>query len=128
MSARILWELQFLWRSFLWGLWLMAAYDGLRIFRGLFRHKSFWISSEDVVYWLLCSFVIFSFLYHQDDGVVRWYALFGIGTGMIIWNRTASPYVVRFFTFLLTKIFSVVVGPVRFLTRVIKKGLKKKKK
>lgn len=128
MSPRIIWELRFLGLSFLWGLWMMAAYDGLRVLRGLFPHSHLWVSLEDICYWLVCAFAVFGFLYREDDGIVRWYALFGMGVGMFVWNRTVSPVLVRFLVLIFRKLGNFLQKPVKFLCNVIKRGLQKEGK
>ena len=106
----------------------MVWYDGLRVFRGLFRHKEWVINAEDAVFWLFCALSVFSFLYGEDDGVVRWYALFAMGAGMVFWNRTASPFLVGGLIFIFRKTGAVFRKPFRFFLRFLKKRLQKPEK
>jgi len=107
------------------GLWMMAVYDGLRVLRGLFSHSVFWVTAEDWGYGLWAGLTVFFFLYRQDDGTVRWYALAGCALGMLLWNRALSPRHVGFWTGLLGKIFKFFGKIVDFLKKPVKRGLKK---
>ena len=72
------------------GIALMMMYDGLRIFRWLVRHGSFWTGMEDAAYWLFASFATFRLLFGQNDGVLRGYAVAGVLGGMVFYDRTGS--------------------------------------
>ena len=68
----------------------MMMYDGLRIFRWLVRHDSFWTGMEDAAYWLFASFATFRLLFWHNDGVLRGYAVAGVLGGMVFYDRTGS--------------------------------------
>ena len=72
------------------GIALMMVYDGLRIFRWLVRHGSFWTGIEDAAYWLFASFATFRLLFWHNDGVLRGYAVAGVLGGMVFYDRTGS--------------------------------------
>ena len=52
MSGTVRGEIWLLGGSVCTGIALMMMYDGLRIFRWLVRHGSFWTGMEDAAYWL----------------------------------------------------------------------------
>ena len=74
MSGTVRGEIWLLGGSVCTGIALMMMYDGLRIFRWLVRHSSFWTGMEDAAYWLFASFATFRLLFGQNDGVLRGYA------------------------------------------------------
>lgn len=90
MSEAIRAELMLLFGSLSAGLSLMALYDGLRVFRILIPHGSWWTGFEDVVYWLYVGCSVFLLLFHQNDGILRWYAILGVLAGMLFYNLTVS--------------------------------------
>lgn len=90
MGGTVRGELWLLGGSVCTGIALMVLYDGLRIFRWLVRHGSFWTGMEDVVYWLFASFSTFRLLFGQNDGVLRGYAVAGVLGGMVLYDRTGS--------------------------------------
>ena len=71
MSGTVRGEIWLLGGSVCTGIALMMMYDGLRIFRWLVRHSSFWTGMEDAAYWLFASFATFRLLFGQNDGVLR---------------------------------------------------------
>lgn len=95
MSATIYYELRLLAASLAVGLCLMAAYDGLRIFRVLVPHQSLWTGMEDAVYWLASSIATFLLLFCQNDGILRWYAIGGVLLGMLLYNMTVSRILLK---------------------------------
>lgn len=106
--------------SFGVGILLMFSYDVLRIFREIITHGTFSLSLEDVIYWLACSLVVFAMLYHENDGLLRWFVLAGIALGMLVENHFLSPYIVRLVSrvikkilFLLGKFLKIISCPVR---------------
>ena len=88
-------EGQFFLDSFLLGICAAVLYDGLRIFRNVFRHGIFWISVEDLLYWAVVSVCIFYLLYYENNGALRWFALLGTALGMLMFQKTVSPVFVR---------------------------------
>ena len=62
MSGTVRGEIWLLGGSVCTGIALMMMYDGLRIFRWLVRHSSFWTGMEDAAYWLFASFATFELL------------------------------------------------------------------
>ena len=66
--------------SLLCGGFLLAVYDGIRIFR-LF----------DLFYWVFDALFIFHMLYRENSGAVRGYAIVGVLLGMLAYHRAFSP-------------------------------------
>ena len=90
MSGTVRGEIWLLGGSVCTGIALMMVYDGLRIFRWLVRHDSFWTGIEDAAYWLFASFATFRLLFWHNDGVLRGYAVAGVLGGMVFYDRTGS--------------------------------------
>lgn len=90
-------EMVFFCHTFLAGVFLAACYDILRIFRNLVTHHSFFTEMEDLFYWCLTGFFLFSVIYEENDGVIRIYALFSIGLGAWLYHAGPSEWLVGFF-------------------------------
>lgn len=72
------------------GMFLMLIYDGLRLFRILLPHKTFWTGMEDLCYWLASGILVFSLLFYFNDGILRAYAIGAVLFGMLFWDLTFS--------------------------------------
>lgn len=81
--------------SLLLGAFLMALYDVLRIFRFLIPHSVWWTGMEDILYWLFSGWSTFRLLFYQNDGILRWYAVFGVFLGMLFYQWTVSRILSR---------------------------------
>lgn len=95
MSAAIQYEIQLLAASLAVGICLMAAYDGLRLFRLAVPHKSFWTGIEDALYWAASGIVTFLLLLNQNDGVLRGYAIAGVLAGMLVYRGGVSRNLIK---------------------------------
>lgn len=114
--------------SFGFGILLMLFYDVLRIFRQLVAHGAILMSAEDIIYWLCCSLLAFAMLYRENDGLLRWFVLAGMALGMIVENSFLSPYIVKLFSFLLSKIFGILSKAIKIFTGPFRAAGKRGKK
>lgn len=128
-------ELGILGVSVLLGAILFFCYDILRIFRRVIPHGVFWVSVEDLIYWLGFTVAVFLMLYQTDDGMIRGFSLGGIGIGAGLYYLLLSRYLVRFFTFIFRKIkrylgrlLRFLFGPILRISRKILRTLKKRLK
>ena len=124
MSLQIAEEGVFLLHSFLLGVCITFIYDLFRIFRRIVPHGGFWISLEDLFFWILAAIGIFSLLYYENNGAFLWFAVLGAGTGMLIYKKTLSdPFVkgmakaVNALLALIGRILWRMSAPIRFLLK-----------
>lgn len=85
MSSRIVGELEFFVRSFVWGVGITILYDGLRLFRRVIRHGTLAVSIEDLLYWMVYAGLLFRMIYLENDGMIRGFALLAVLLGMILY-------------------------------------------
>lgn len=85
MSSRIIGELDFFVKAFVWGIWITLVYDGLRLFRHLVHHGTVWIAAEDFIYWVVYGLLLFRMVYLENDGMIRGFALLAVFLGMILY-------------------------------------------
>lgn len=117
MSKDIIVELQFFMTSILWGALILLAYDILRIFRRVVKHNYFFIAIEDLLFWVITSVFIFAMIYNENNGIIRGFSIMGMAIGMLIYNFTLSPLVVK----LISKLILLLLGPFRFINNSLKK-------
>lgn len=102
------------------GIAMLFVYDLLRIFRRVAIHGTVWIAVEDMFFWVLSAFILFQFLYQENDGKVRGFVILGMFLGMLLYGKSFSGIVVRFGTFFLKKI----CGGVRWISRILMKPVR----
>ena len=83
-------ELSLAAAGFVLGIFLMAVYDVLRLFRFLVSHTPLWTGLEDVVYWLFSGISCFALLSVKNGGEVRIYIIASVLIGMLLWDKTFS--------------------------------------
>ena len=121
MNASIVFELQFFLTSILWGSLIVFAYDFLRIIRRLIVHNNFFVSLEDLIFWVITSVFIFSMLYKENNGIIRGFSIAAMLIGMLVYYYLFSDLFVNG----VSKFINFIMGPaIRFFVK-IKKGLKK---
>lgn len=108
------------------GFWLYAAalgavllflYDLLRIFRRAVPHGVAAVGMEDFVYWLVSGCLIFAMLYRFNNGVIRWFAVFGMVVGMLLYHLTVSAVFVKYASRLLKRVLRILCRALRFAKR-----------
>ena len=63
----------FLLHSTILGVYLAFVYDTIRIFRRLISHNIFFISLEDVIYWIYLAAEVLLLMYRESNGMLRWF-------------------------------------------------------
>lgn len=90
------------------GIFITFVYDLLRIMRRTVRHNSFFVSLEDIFFWVFCALTVFALMYNMGNGNLRWFAVFGALAGMLLYLKTVSPWFVRIMSDLLRKAGAVL--------------------
>lgn len=110
-------ENEFLLHAFFMGIYITFVYDILRIFRRVISHKSFWMSVEDIVFWIYCGAEVFLLMYHESNGSLRWFAVLGALTGMALYRKAVSPVFVKYVSTALRKIVHLLVKMIRLFIK-----------
>lgn len=125
MSQNIVNEVTFLLHSFLMGILITFVYDGFLILRRLIRHNLFLISLEDMIFWIACAIGVFYMLYEENNGVLRWFAVFGATMGMIVYKKSISSLIVNIMSTIIEHIFRTLYHVLRILFRPLRFAGKK---
>lgn len=80
--------------SLLVGAALGAVYDVFRILRIAVKTGRAAVAAEDLFYFLLCTFVTFTFILQDNHGAVRVYILFGEALGWVLYYVTVGNLVI----------------------------------
>lgn len=122
----------FLLHAFLLGVFITFIYDLLRIFRRVIPHSAFFVSLEDLLFWIYCAGEVFLMMYHESDGTLRWFAVGGALFGMFLYKKILSRILVKYVSLVLNKVLSAVgkvlawlCTPLRFAGRKTGKAVRK---
>ncbi len=118
-------ESQFLFYALIMGIFITFVYDILRIFRRVIPHNNFWISVEDLFFWIYCTAEVFLLMYHQGNGTLRWFAVLGAFIGMGSYKKLISPFFVKYITMLLNKLLEPLVKFGKWILQPIAKAISK---
>lgn len=95
--------------SLVLGAILGLIYDFFKIDRMIFNRNVFFILLEDILFWVISAFAIFSFSVVFSNGQIRGYLLFASFLGFIIYKLTIS------------KLFTLMISPFKKISNMIKK-------
>lgn len=115
-------ENEFLLYALIMGIFITFVYDILRIFRRVVPHGNFWISMEDLCFWIYCAMEVFLLMYHESNGTLRWFAVLGAMAGMLAYKKLISPFFVKYASLLLNKMIEPIVKAAKWLWRPIAKS------
>ncbi|MCD8010680.1 MAG: spore cortex biosynthesis protein YabQ [Lachnospiraceae bacterium] len=100
------WELCLL--GVIGGMEMMAAYDLLRVWRNLCHPGLRRVNVEDVFFGAICGLWTFLRCMHSNDGMIRWYILFSLVLGMVLWRMSLSPLLTGALTAVLCRLGRVL--------------------
>ena len=113
-------ENEFLLHALYMGIFITFIYDLLRIFRRVVPHRGFFVSAEDLLFWIYCGEEVFLMMYHESDGTLRWFAVLGALTGMLLYRKLVSPFFVQYVSMALNRLFRFLGRMLSWLSRPLK--------
>lgn len=117
MSSPAISENIFLLYSLGMGVFITFVYDTFRIWRRVCAHNRFFVSLEDILFWIFCAVSVFYLMHTQSNGTLRWFAILGALTGMFLYKKTISPFFVKWVSMALKKALSIIGRPFAFLAK-----------
>ena len=94
----------FLLHSTVMGIYLAFIYDNIRIFRRIIHHNTFFMSLEDIGYWIYLSIEVFLLMYHESNGMLRWFAIGGALVGIFVYKKLFGRFYVHYVSLVFQKI------------------------
>ncbi len=114
------------------GMAMGFFYDVIRLLRTVLRHTTLWIQAEDMLYWAICLFLVFSGTLRTGQGQMRLFLPLGIFLGGCLYFALLSRFtlsfgrcVLRFLGRLVRLIGQIVVTPFRLLWLLVGAPVKK---
>lgn len=97
------------------GFLLGVLYEIFRLLRMMFSVKKRSTFIFDILYCLLATFLSFVFILTANRGAVRWYIIFGVAAGWIIYYFALGGIAVKFSRFITTCIKKTVTFSVKMI-------------
>lgn len=94
----------FLLHSTIMGVYLAFLYDNIRIFRRVVPHNTLFVSLEDIIFWIYLGGEVFLLMYHESNGMMRWFSIVGAMAGIFVYKRLLGRYYVHYLSLVLKKI------------------------
>ena len=92
-------ELSVFLQAVLAGNIIYLAYSVIRVIRRLWKHNLFFVSLEDLVFWIATWIFLFIKMYQTSDGSIRWYFVIGVLFGGLathfIFTRVSKKYLAK---------------------------------
>ena len=124
LSESIYHELRFLLDSVLLGIMISFVYDNIRVVRRVIPHNTFFISIEDLFFWIFVAIYIFLLQHRENNGIFRWFSVVGAFAGMLVFRRLVSNFYIKNMTIVLRKLlkilylfFSAVFSPIYYVEK-----------
>ncbi|MBE7038264.1 MAG: hypothetical protein E7404_05095 [Ruminococcaceae bacterium] len=98
--------------------------DIFRIIKKTSQKSVIFYTVNDIVMWIVLSFVAFETIFVVNSGMVRWYEIVALIFGFIIYTMTLSKYFVLLAEFLikiLKRIISIIVKMFSIIFLIVKK-------
>ena len=77
-------ELSVFLQAVLAGNLIYLVYALIRVMRRLWKHNLFFVSLEDLIFWIGTGIYLFVRIYQTSDGIIRWYFVIGVLLGGIL--------------------------------------------
>lgn len=87
--------------SLIMGAGMGFTYDLIRCFRRLIFHNNFFISVEDIVFWIVWALIIINRIHLYNFGKFRIYVFIGVFLGVTIYALTISKVFMYIMTYIL---------------------------
>ena len=101
-------ENEYLLHALFMGVFITFISDMLRNFRRVVPHRGFFVSAEDLLFWIYCGEEVFLLMYHESDGTLRWFAVLGALTGMFAYRKLVSPFFVKYVSMALNRLLKLL--------------------
>ena len=112
----------FLLYAFASGIFITFIYDLLRIWRRVVPHGGLLISLEDIAFWVFCAIHIFRLMHRESNGSLRWFAVMGALTGMLLYKKTVSGLLVHYMSLILCRVRDLLLRALGFCLRPVNKA------
>lgn len=92
-------ELSVFMQAALAGNLVYLVYSAIRVMRRIIKHNLFFVSLEDLIFWIGTGIFLFVKIYQTSNGSIRWHFVIGVLTGGILTHfiicKIAKKYIAK---------------------------------
>lgn len=122
MSSHIISENIFLLYALLMGVFVTFVYDLIRILRRVIPHHWFFVSIEDILFWLSCGITVFLLMQRESNGMLRWFAVLGALSGMLLYRQCLGKYLVEILSRFFIRVKKILCKPFAAVAKRLRKA------
>ncbi|EOD01153.1 spore cortex biosynthesis protein YabQ [Caldisalinibacter kiritimatiensis] len=118
--------------TFYGGIIIGFIYDLYRIFRYYSKPKKIATFIEDLVFWIIVSFIALFILIFSNWGEIRGYVFLGFVSGAIVYNKLLSKIVIKILVYIVKAIIKflkilldILLWPIKILANLLYRPYKK---
>lgn len=108
------------------GMVIGFIYDIFRIFRKTTPHKNIFTQTEDLLFWLAVTFLMFYVMLNKNYGEIRLFVLLGAVLGMVMYFATLSHLIIKvsvaviqFTKRVMVTVIRILFTPLRLLIKLL---------
>ena len=87
-------------QAILAGNFVYLCYAAIRVVRRVVKHSLFWLSVEDIFFWIGTGIYLFIKIYQTSNGNIRWYFVLGVVLGGVVTHcivaKIVKKYIAKF--------------------------------
>ena len=95
-----------------------VIFDIFNILRKELNFNNFVSSFADILFWCICTVIVYATIYYSNNADIRWFEFLGLGTGFfayILFVQKFSFAVIQKIIIVILKIFSIICIPFKLL-------------
>lgn len=110
------------------GILIGILFDIFRVLRKSFKTADIITYIQDVLFWILTGFILLYSVFTFSNGEIRFYMFLGVFIGGLVYMLMFSKYfininvkIVSIFKFIIQKIISIIIFPIKIIIKFTKK-------
>lgn len=89
-------ELSVFLQAVLAGNLVYLVYSAIRVVRRIIKHNLFFVSLEDLIFWIGTGIYLFAKIYQTSNGSIRWYFVIGVLVGGILTHLIIYKFIKKY--------------------------------
>ena len=105
------------------GFIISIIFDFFRAIRKSTKTTKLLVIIEDVIFWIIASFISIYMIIHYNSGELRLYIFIGFIVGSVLYYITISSFLIKILVFIFNNINKILAKLVKLLLKIINKPI-----